>query len=129
VVKRRSLDDALSPDENAFLKSGTSKPKATPRAKPKSQPQKKEQRPMSASPALKENFSDIPAPAHSQNRSPTGHSLAGTGAINARIDPGITTALLRASLDRRIDGQTPWTQREIIAEALSDWLRKHGHLN
>jgi hypothetical protein len=34
---------------------------------------------------------------------------ASNGAIDARIDPAITTALLRASVDRRIGGQTPFT--------------------
>jgi hypothetical protein len=57
------------------------------------------------------------------------NSLVGTGSIDARIDPAIATALLRASVERRIKRQAPSTQRDIIAEALSDWLKKYGHLN
>jgi hypothetical protein len=36
---------------------------------------------------------------------------------------------LRASVERRIERKAPSTQRDIIAEALSDWLKKHWHLN
>jgi len=77
-------------------------------------------------PALKEIFAPDPSPVANN---PAQYSLAGTGSINARIDPLITTTLLRASVDRRISRQTPSTQRDIIAEALSDWLKKHGYLN
>jgi len=62
------------------------------------------------------------------SNNPAQYSLAGTGSINARIDPLITTALLRASVERRISRQTPSTQRDIIAEALSDWLKKLGYI-
>ena len=56
------------------------------------------------------------------------YTLAGTGSINARIDPTITKALIRASMERRIAGETPSTHRDIIAEALSGWLRARGYL-
>ena len=39
----------------------------------------------------------------------------------------VTTALLRASVERRIQGVAPSTQRDIIAEALSAWLKKNGY--
>ena len=119
MVKRRSLNDALSPEEEAFLK----QEKQTEPQAPK--PKKKETQPM-ARPALKEKFdqeqSSVAANAAAH------YSLTGNGAINARIDPAITSALLRASTDRRIAGQTPFTQRDIIAEALIEWMKKRGYL-
>jgi hypothetical protein len=121
VVKRRSLDDALTPDEQAFLKQKTTTTQES--IKPK--PQKKKETPLMTKPALKEVFAPDTSPA---SNNPAQYSLAGTGSINARIDPLITTALLRASVERRISRQTPSTQRDIIAEALSDWLKKHGYL-
>ena len=54
-------------------------------------------------------------------------AAASMGSVNARIDPAITTALMRASLERRIQRLTPSTHREIVAEALTDWLKKHGY--
>ena len=121
MVKRRSLNDALSPEEEAFLKQEKqTKPQA-----PKPKPKKKETPPM-ARPALKEKFDQEPssAPANASQH----YSLTGNGAINARIDPAITSALLRASTDRRIAGLTPFTQRDIIAEALTEWMKKRGYL-
>lgn len=29
--------------------------------------------------------------------------------------------------DRRIEGITPATQQDIVAEAMVDWLKKHGY--
>ena len=125
MVKRRSLDDALTPDEEAFLKKETRRPK--PKAQPTPQPEKQEEPPMQRPIALKETFSqETPPLAPVPKATQAGQALAGTGAINARIDPAITTALLRASVERRIAGVTPSTQREIIAEALTAWLKMNG---
>ena len=68
---------------------------------------------------------EAPPRAHRQS----GSVFSKTGSIGARADAVIATALLRASVERRIKRQAPSTQRDIIAEALSDWLKKHGHLN
>ena len=125
MVKRRSLDDALTPEEEAFVKKESAKTKPEPTPKP--QPEKKEEPPMPKPIVLKESFiQEAPPPAPAQKPTQAGQALAGTGAINARIDPAITTALLRASVERRIAGVTPSTQREIIAEALTAWLKKNG---
>jgi hypothetical protein len=121
VAKRRSLDDALTPEEEAFLKLTTPNQQSI---KPK--PKKKKESPPMSRPAIKEDFAPDESAASSN---PVQYSLVGTGSINARIDPAIATALLRASVERRIERQAPSTQRDIIAEALSDWLKKHGHLN
>lgn len=73
---------------------------------------------------LKESFiHEAAQPIQRPKANANGQSVAGTGAINARIDPRVTTALLRASLDRRIEGKTP----SIIAEALIEWLKKNGY--
>ncbi len=121
MVKRRSLDDALTPEEAAFVKTGKPAKTKTTYQKPNPKP-KKEPSPMSRT-ATKEDFTPETSPAATN---PAHYSLPGTGAINARIDPEIATALLRASMERRIQRQTPSTQRDIIAEALSEWLKKHG---
>ena len=78
--------------------------------------------------SLKETFTHESPPVVQQQRVPKPSPVAaGTGAINARIDPAITTALLRAAVERRIEGNSLSTQREIIAEALTDWLKKNGY--
>jgi hypothetical protein len=120
VAKRRSLDDALTPEQVAFLKTGTPAKAKTTNAKPKPKPKK--EAPTMNRPAVKMKEEFPPA---SSNAAPI--AVAGNGAINARIDPKITTALLRASVERRIQGEAPATQRDIIAEALSAWLKKNGY--
>ena len=122
--KRRSLDDALTPEEEAFLKL-TSTPKQQ-LITPKSKPKKKKESPPMPTHAVKEQFTPDESVA---SNNPPQYSIVGTGSINARIDPTIATALLRASVERRIKRQAPSTQRDIIAEALSDWLKRHGHLS
>jgi hypothetical protein len=121
VVKRRSLDEVLSADEQTFLKKGTRK--ARPIAMPELKPEKKEEPPMPQPIVPKEDLIAEPQPV------PTKPVAAGQPlSIHARIDPTITTALLRASFERRLEQQSPWMQRDIIAEALGEWLKKHGYL-
>ncbi len=116
MSKRRSLDDALDPEQQAFL--GGTPP-------PSDQPTQKEEPPM-AQPALKQEYVpetpmmfSVPMPA----------ALPGVVALNVRIEPEISAALMRASIERKIQRLTPFTQRDIVAEALADWLRAKGYLN
>lgn len=44
-----------------------------------------------------------------------------------RVPPEIPQGLLRASADRKIKKVRPFTQQEIVSEALSQWLRKNGY--
>ncbi len=74
------------------------------------------------SPALKQEFSpeistSLPSP-----------STFGGGplALNTRLDPAISSALLRASMERKIQRVTPFTQRDIVTEALTQWLKQNG---
>ena len=55
-------------------------------------------------------------------------TMAGAVSLNVRIEPEISTALLRASMDRKIQRLDPFTQRDIVAEALAEWLKNHGYL-
>ena len=121
MVKRRSLDDALTPEEEEFVRQSPPT-----KAKPKTQkPKPKKETPPMSKPAFKREIS----PTTSQTANdPAEGSAARTSSVNARIDPLITTALLHAAFDRRLKRLTPATQQDIIAEALSQWLKKHGYL-
>lgn len=133
MVKRRSLDDALTPEEQAFLNKGAptpAKPKQRASAKkPKPKPTPKEEETVMARPAVKEEFAlrhSAPAP---QPQIPGGFSMPGVVSLNTRIDPEISAALLTASMQRKIQRLQPFTQQDIVAEALRDWLRKSGFLS
>ena len=134
MTKRRSLDDALTPEEQAFLDNGSTTPShararasSEPRPKPKSTTTKEE--PVMARPALKDDFTQgistpiLPAPTLA------GFSMPGVVSLNTRIEPEISAALLTASMQRKIQRQQPFTQQDIVAEALRMWLKSHGYLN
>jgi hypothetical protein len=132
VVKRRSLDDALTPEEQAFLNKGASTPskakKKSPAKKPKPKPTPKQEETVMARPAVKEEFSSQPIAPVQQPHIAAGFSMPGVVSLNTRIDPEISAALLTASMQRKIQRLQPFTQQDIVAEALRDWLRKNGFL-
>jgi hypothetical protein len=53
--------------------------------------------------------------------------LPAFAAITVRIPSEIPKRLLRAATDRKINQQSPFTQQEIVAQALEDWLQTHGY--
>ena len=54
---------------------------------------------------------------------------AGLVSLTVRVPRCVPPGLLWASVDRKLKRQRPWTQQEIVAEALAHWLRKHGYLS
>jgi hypothetical protein len=54
---------------------------------------------------------------------------AGLIAITVRVPHGVPSALLLASVDRKLKRHRPWTQREIVSEAITHWLKEHGYLS
>lgn len=53
----------------------------------------------------------------------------GTVSITVRLPESLPARLLRASVERKLRRETPFTQQDIVAEALDHWLRQHGHFN
>ena len=49
--------------------------------------------------------------------------------LTVRVPRAVPPGLLLASVDRKLKRQRPWTQQEIVAEALSQWLKRHGYLS
>ena len=130
MVKRRSLGDALTPDEQAFMEHGTAK-KPKQKQKPEPKPKKRKEKTTMPQPALKEDFAvaapQLPAIAHPLPQVPP--ITVGLVNLTTRIDPALSAALLRASMDRRIERRERATVQDIVAEALNEWLKKAGYLN
>lgn len=126
MAKRRSFEDGLTADQEAFLKKGkVERPAKTPKPKPTPKSQPKKEEPAMSRYALKR---------HEAEESPT--LVVAPAPINApvtmsnlsvRMDPRITAATLRAMTERRIQGIVPQTQQDIVAEAMVDWLKKNGY--
>lgn len=49
--------------------------------------------------------------------------------LYARVPVEIQMALLKASSDRKLKHVTPFTQQDIVTEALSLWLKKNKYLS
>lgn len=52
-----------------------------------------------------------------------------TVSITVRVPCEVPRGLLLASADRKLKRQRPWTQQEIVAEALVGWLKNHGFMD
>ena len=114
MVKRRTLGEGLTPEQEAFLY-GT-----PPASKPKPEPKpKKEKKPM-GQPALKKDFVQTP-PIEAITLPPVQTGMVG---LNTRIEPAISNALLRASVDRKIQRRVRAGVQDIVNEALTEWLKK-----
>lgn len=119
MVKRRTLGDGLTPDEEEFLH-------ATPKAaKNESAPEvQKQQEAVSKS---------VPPPKQpvrttaNETPSSTQHPPGMMG-LNTRVPPHISAALLRASVDRKIERRARAAVQDIVNEALTEWLTKAGYI-
>lgn len=60
---------------------------------------------------------------------PEGSPLVGMVHLSVRLPAEIPNAVLRASLDRKLKRIKPWTQQEIVTEALMAWLKKNNYLS
>lgn len=118
MVKRRTLGEGLTPEEEAFLHGTPKAPKAKP--EPKKQ---KEKTPMRQT-ALKKDFVTTP-PIEAVAPVPVQTGMVG---LNTRVEPAISAALLRASVDRKIQRQSRAAVQDIVNEALTEWLKKTGYL-
>ena len=43
-----------------------------------------------------------------------------------RLPAELPSALLRVAMERKLRGEQPCTQQDIVAEAVRQWLRRHG---
>jgi hypothetical protein len=75
--------------------------------------------------ALKRSVIEEPAPVPIVRTTPPAPVVPSN--LSVRIDPSIAAATLRAMTERKIQGITPATQQDIVAEAMVDWLTKHGY--
>jgi hypothetical protein len=115
VARRRSLGDALSAEQQAFLageKAGNPKLKSRNGKLPATDP----------------TLNAVTAPAQAVPVPQPPKAAVGGVSLNVQIEPAISTALLRASMTRKIERITPYTQRDIVAEALAFWLKNNGYL-
>jgi hypothetical protein len=128
-MKRKSLIEAVSPEARDFIEAGTPKPQFV-----QAQPDE----------AVKESTSLVPEPAETvipsvekkeisiQAPAPVAHQPAGEIPLlvllpqTFRLPQRLVEDLARAAIERKIKRRKPWSQQDIVAEAIKEWLRKHG---
>ena len=111
----------LSPEAVAIIKEGTPKPQtqtpmistvaATVQLRPASMPRPTAEAPQPAKP-----------------KAPKADETVSLVSMNFRVPAGIPAALLRASFQLKMKKTRPFTQQDIVAEALTGWLQKNGYL-
>jgi len=67
-------------------------------------------------PSFEPPFRHSPPPA--QRRAPV--------SMTFRLPAELPAALLRAAMERKLRGEPPCTQQDIVAEAVREWLERHG---
>jgi hypothetical protein len=99
MSERRSMANALSPEKVAFLRGETTQPRPAPEEEPA---ERKVQR-VSPAPAGRERVT-----------------------VTVRLEPEVADALSQASAERKVKRLEPYTQQDIIGDALKQWLQNAG---
>jgi uncharacterized protein (DUF4415 family) len=99
MAERRSMANALSPEKVAFLRGESPQPRPAAEEQP---PEPKAQR-VSPAPAGRERVT-----------------------VTVRLEPEVVDALSQASAQRKLKRLEPYTQQDIIGEALKQWLQNAG---
>ena len=126
-MNRRTLSAALQTSNLTeaaldFVKAGTARPPSEPVASavvPTQPAAVEEPRPVARSLKRRLQISDDGDP----------EAEAGLVSLTVRVPRIVPPGLLLASVDRKLKRQRPWTQQEIVAEALTHWLQQHGYLS
>lgn len=140
MTERRPMSAALRisdlrPEEVAFIKAGTPQPKlvepADDTGTPPAPAEDKVTEVTNTEPTAvsKPESSGKPRPLKPRmNREPEPEPLAHRINLSIRVPVEIPEGLLRASTDRKLKRIKPNTQQEMAAEAITEWLQRHGYL-
>ena len=107
-MKRKSLVDAISPEVREFIEAGTPKPQI---GEIESVPTPEEKAPRPVAKQKVEAPEEVAAPLITQSY---------------RLPVALVSTLVRASMERKIARQKPWSQQDIVTEAILQWLQKHA---
>jgi hypothetical protein len=128
-MKRKSLIEAVSPEARDFIEAGTPKPQFV-QAQPEDAGEQ-ESTALVPEPAktviasVEKKEIPVPAPA------PVVYQPAGEIPLPVlvpqtfRLPQWLVEDLARAAIERKIKRRKPWSQQDIVAEAIKEWLRKH----
>ncbi len=134
---RRSMTVALktpelSAEALALIKQGTPEPLSAKPVSAAATPRKEEMPRLTRTETRPEKSIETPSVERSRQaaqKEPEPAPVIGLSHLSVRLPAELPQALLRASLDRKLKRIKPWTQQEIVMDALTLWLRKNNYLN
>ena len=127
-MKRKSLIEAVSPEARDFIEAGTPKPQFVPTP---SEGVGEESTALVPEPAetvvaaVEKKETPVPAPAPVVHQSGGEIPLPVLVPQTFRLPQRLVEDLARAAIERKIKRRKPWSQQDIVAEAIKEWLRKH----
>ena len=128
-MKRKSLIEAVSPEVRDFIEAGTPKPQfvhtQTAKKEGEGSPARVPEPTPTALEPEEEKQASAPAPEQGVHQ-PTGEiPLPMLIPQTYRLPQRLVEDLARAAIERKIKRRKPWSQQDIVAEAIKEWLRKH----
>lgn len=75
----------------------------------------------------REEIQKPPAPSSPRATTKAPATTPNVVSFSTRISSALHESLMRASFDRKLARQDPWTHQEIVTEALTAWLRRNGY--
>lgn len=124
---RRTLTQSLTPnitsEAMALIKAGTPAPQ-TPLVMPAAATPASSPTPPSQKNDTKIQQSADPRPRNQKDR---GVETVSFSSLSVRVPARLPAALLKAASERKLSKLKPFTQQDIVAEALQNWLQKHGY--
>ena len=81
-------------------------------------------------PSAVDETQQLKAPKAKVTRAPEPEPVASNALVSMtfRVPAELPSALVRASADRKAKRLRPFTQQDIVTEALSQWLKRNGNL-
>lgn len=122
-MNRRSMSAAISiadPEIKEFLKAGVPAPKT---ARPKSG-----DAPPSSEPSDPPLTAEKPKSAAKPVATRAEERPEAAVPVTYRLPERLVKAMIAASAERKIEKNKPWTQQDMAAQAIEEWLRKHNYL-
>jgi hypothetical protein len=107
--------ESLSEEERAFVQAG--KPQSTRKTVPPVQ-----------QPVASEEQPEQKKPAPAKKLPPTTALPPVLVSQTYRLPADLVKELTKAAVYRKLDRTAPWSQQDIVAEAIRDWLTKHASM-
>lgn len=117
---RRSLIESISDEEREFIEAGKPQPATKPSV------QEEPPAPKSEVPAVAREETPTPRKSPAPRKNPAPAAPPVLVSQTYRLPADLVKDLTIAAVARKLERSAPWSQQDIVAEALREWLQKHA---